>query len=59
MKNCEAQGQGKDDGKRVFSTPQEIIKFKKEVRQAKIKELKKVIGLIKKSEYDYQVRDIL
>jgi Fe-S-cluster containining protein len=49
MKNCEAQKQGKTDEKRVFSTPQEIIELKKEVRQAKIKELEKVIELIKKS----------
>ncbi|MBW2999039.1 YkgJ family cysteine cluster protein [Candidatus Woesearchaeota archaeon] len=49
MKNCEFQG-GENDEKRVLNSPQDVIELKKEVRQAKIKEMNKVIELIKKSD---------
>jgi hypothetical protein len=46
--------------KRVLRTTKDVIELKKEVQQAKIKELEKVIELIKKSkeEEDLLLEDI-
>ncbi|MBW2999038.1 YkgJ family cysteine cluster protein, partial [Candidatus Woesearchaeota archaeon] len=49
VKDCEVHEENMDKNyKRVLSTPEDVIELKKEVREAKIKELNKVIELIKK-----------